>query len=64
MGSVLSKAKKDVYFHVREVLILEGKCFRKESLKHFVHHLFKEFADISVYSVCQLGFWDSAGERL
>lgn len=52
MGSVLSKAKKDVYFHVREVLILEGKCFCKESLKHFVHRLFKEFADISVYSVC------------
>lgn len=58
------RLRRDVYFQVTEALILEGKCFPKGSLKHFVRWLFKEFSDISVYSVCQLGFWDSAGERL
>lgn len=60
----LTPSERDVYFQVKNTLIVGQFKFSKGNLKHFIHWIFKFFPNTNANSVLSSSFWDSARRQL
>lgn len=60
----LTPSEQDVYFQVKNTVIVGQFKFSKGNLKSFIHWIFKFFPNTNADSILSRVFWDNVGSQL